>query len=535
MRRQSQQHPALHRKSRGRRRRSTFGAGFLTAFLAMLLWAVPGAMATETIFWSNYTPEPDTIAFANIDGAGGGQFNASGASVENSEGMAIDSATGRLFWANSTGGVENKGGIFFANLDGSGGGGQLNTAGAEVNTPLGVAIDPITRRIFWANIGAGGVDKGSIAFASLEGGAGGRLDTTGATVDEPGPVAIDVVNGRLYWGNYGNQTISYASLGGGSGGQLSVAGATAPNSITGLAVDPAGGRIYWLNNISGGSKVSYAALSGSGGADVPTGAATLANPYGMAFDPTMGRIYWGNYGNGETRTGAISYAAIGGGAGDLTIATAPVAGPQDPVILKSPGAAGAPLIARSPASREILTCSQGTWAADFPGSSVYQAPRSYAYQWSRNGAAIVGATATSYKATQPGSYACSVIAANAGGSTTQTSALLPVKAAKLALAARSHKAQTKAGHAGTFAIKVTNTGDLKSSHGRLCVKLAKGDRKDLKAPKCRALGSLAGHKKRTVKVRVKAGSSAEGSYKLAFTVRGAAAGKNAKAKLIVKP
>jgi hypothetical protein len=53
---------------------------------------------------------------------------------------------------------------------------------------------------------------------------------------------------------------------------------------------------------------------------------------------------------------------------------------------------------------------------------LYRAPQSFAYQWTVNGAPIAGATTSSVLVSSPGEYQCEVIATNAAGSTTQTSA-----------------------------------------------------------------------------------------------------------------
>ena len=88
---------------------------------------------------------------------------------------------GRIYWANI-----NNNTISFANLDGSGAGGQLSTAGATVNSPIGVAIDPAAGMIYWANIG-----DDTISFAKLDGsGGGGQLSTAGATVNSPFSLAL---------------------------------------------------------------------------------------------------------------------------------------------------------------------------------------------------------------------------------------------------------------------------------------------------------------------------------------------------------
>ena len=139
--------------------------------------------------------------------------------------------------------------------------------------------------------------------------------------------------------------------------------------------------------------------------------ATLDNAYGLALDPTIGRLYWGNYGQNEKREGAIGFiGTAGAGPGGINIATAPLNGPQDPQILKSPTGAGVPVVTKNPKAPTQLTCSPGTWGADFAGSFVYQAPRAFAYQWTNNAKPITGATAATFTAKAAGKYACVVTA-----------------------------------------------------------------------------------------------------------------------------
>src|SRR5438874_7156485 len=56
-------------------------------------------------------------------------------------------AADRVYWANEVGNTA----ISFARLDNTGGGGDLNTTGATVETPEGLTLDLATGRIYWAN------------------------------------------------------------------------------------------------------------------------------------------------------------------------------------------------------------------------------------------------------------------------------------------------------------------------------------------------------------------------------------------------
>lgn len=108
---------------------------------------------------------------------------------------------------------------------------------------------------------------------------------------------------------------------------------------------------------------------------------------------------------------------------------APAAGQK--VLVSASGAAGAapptsntaPAITGTTNVGDTLTCSQGSWGGS---------PTSYAYQWKRGGAAISGATANTHvivSADQSTTLTCSVTATNADGSTTVTSAGLPIPGA----------------------------------------------------------------------------------------------------------
>jgi hypothetical protein len=509
---------------RGFRQIAIASASIALALIATLAFA-HRAQAAETLVWDNYGT-PDTIAFANIDGTGGGQVNTATEPVESPEGMAYDTVTNRLF---VTTGLNADRHILAVNLDGSGAS-VFAPAGAPVSEPEGIAVNPATRTVYWANTGSN-----SISWANLDGGGGGVLNTSGVPLDNPCcRIAIDPVGGRVYWVNstMGSSSIAYANADNtGGGGTLNLTGSSVSPGGEGIVVDPAAGRVYYLGAIGVTEALGYANINGSGGGDVA--GTTMKSSWGLAMDPSLGRLYWGNEGNGEVRTNAFGFINLTGSSGGISIATAPVANPQDPVVLKSPTGTGAPVVARSTKNRAALSCSSGSWAADYAGSFVYQAPRTYAYQWLRNGKPIAGATAATLTAKAAGSYACTVTAANQIGSAAQTSAAATVKAASVKLSTKK-RAKGDAGDLVTFKVKDVNQGDLKPKSAKVCVKLPGSSKADLKAPKCRKLGQLKGRAKKTVTIKVKVKPGAEqGADKLTFQVKGAA-GKAAKSKIVVK-
>ncbi len=502
----------------------TQGHRYLLAWAAALaipalLTIAPRAGANELLYWANYNS--NTVSVANIDGSGGGALNLAGAVPEHPEGLAYDTVTNRLFVASSAGGTEKEGQILFVNLDGSGAG-VFSAPGAPVDGPFGIAVDPATRLVYWAN---GGKGPDSIAWARIDGSLGGVLNTAGATLESPYRVAIDPVASRVYWFNQNPEGFSYANAdNSGGGGDVNMSGFPAFSSFSGLAVDPSGGRLYWVAQGGSPNHAFFANVAGGGGGPLDLAGATVEGPYGIALDPSLNKAYWGNYERGEVRAGAIGFAGMAGvpgAGGGITPLIAPVDGPQDPVIIKSPTAAVAPGLTRSPKSRQRLSCSQGEWSADYAGSFVYQSPRAYSYQWTRNGKPVAGAASNQLEATSEGQYQCFVTATNQAGLTAAGASPLKVNRAKLKVLVKSKKKKAKPGKKAAIKVQYYNQGDLKSKKPRVCVLVPKSLRRYLRALKCRKLGKIKGKGRRGTKLKVYVKPAAKHrSYKLKFVVKG---------------
>jgi hypothetical protein len=424
-------------------RRSARLSQSLLATAVFFLLTTPGAHGAARIYWGGYGASPPTISFANLDGSGAGELNTNGATLEEPLGITIDAAAGRVYWSNDAAPK-----ISFANLDGSGGR-DLNTIGALTNPLAGIAIYPATGRIYWANTGLPG-----ISYANLDGSGGSDLKTGAAPISGPEGVAIDPTAGRIYWANNSDGTISFANLDGSGGGELKTGAATIKEPV-GVAIDPVAHRIYWAN-FAPPATISFANLDGSGGGDLKTGAATVFRPEGVAIDPAAGRIYWANYGPPPT----ISFANLdGSGGGDLPIDPMKVKEPAFPALLEPPIGAGAPAVAGRTAPGSQLSCSKGSWAPDLIESFLYRVPQSYAYQWSRNGADVAGATSESIAAGSVANYQCRVTARNEAGSAAQTSPARGVfKLGKVKLDLRKGTAKLPVTVAGPGAIRLTGKG-----------------------------------------------------------------------------
>ncbi len=388
------------------------GRVWLVVALAVLGAAMAGPVhAADRIYWGDSSE--DVISFANADGSGaGGDLATPGATMNCPWGTAIDLAAGRIYWT-GCGGVSK---ISFASLDGTGGG-DLNTTGATVNDPTGVTIDPGTGRLYWAN--RAGTTIGSFSGAD---GSAANLDTTGATIMAPSGVALDLATGRLYWGNgerdipNPSNTIAFANVDGTGGATLDTTGAPVSDP-SGVAIDAAARRIYWTNY--GNDTIGFAALGGGSGGQLVTTGAMVSGPLGAAIDADAGLIYWGNYNGGK-----VSWARLdgtGGGNLDLTGATIPTS-PSFPALVRSPGAASPPAVAGATEPGSVLTCAGATWLPDDIGAFLYRVPATVTYQWSRDGADVAGATASTYAALVAGEYRCTVTASNLAGDAAQASA-----------------------------------------------------------------------------------------------------------------
>ncbi len=379
----------------------------LFGIAVVALAAASAAHAVDRIYWSNFGN--DTISWANLDGSDSGNVNTAGAIVNGPMGMALDPAAGRVYWSNYGNVGPGEGTtISYANLDNSGGG-TVPISGTPVTGPHGLAIDPATGQLYWPDY-----DTSDISTANLDGSGGRVLPTPNATVDGPRGLAIDPSAGKIYWANFNAGVLSYANLNGSGGGNLNTANATV-STPEGVALDPGAGRIYF-SNFSLAGKISYANLDGSGSGDLPTGTVTIDEPHGVALDPAAGRIYWANW-----DSSTIAYANLNGSGdgGTLNTTQTSISAPNLPVLLEAPTPAGSPTITGNSQPGSRISC-QSSWA-DQRSSLLYDTPQSQSYQWIEGGGAMAGANSNSINAPSVGIYRCQVGASNQAGSANESS------------------------------------------------------------------------------------------------------------------
>ena len=109
-------------------------------------------------------------------------------------------------------------------------------------------------------------------------------------LDEPIGIALDVAGGKIYWTDEGTHKIQRANLDGTNVQDIVVTGLVFP---TGIALDVAGGKVYWAYSPRhyshvGTGKIQRANLNGTDIQDIVTG----LEAGHIALSIAEGKIYW---------------------------------------------------------------------------------------------------------------------------------------------------------------------------------------------------------------------------------------------------
>ena len=193
------------------------------------------------------------------------------------QGLALDTTNGKLYLTNSWGKVQQM------NLDGSGF--QPNLI-VNLNAPRGIAVDVAGDKIYWT-------EEGKIRRANLDGSNRQDVATGLGTPDgiflQTTPVEILIRESQrppMYWVNAGVGTLQ--SLTGSSVDRL------VPNvqNATSVAVDMAGGKVYWAEQtVNNRGRIRRANLNGT---NVQLIRELTSVPQGLALDTTNGKLYLTN-------------------------------------------------------------------------------------------------------------------------------------------------------------------------------------------------------------------------------------------------
>ncbi|MBI2245841.1 MAG: hypothetical protein HYU55_18490 [Nocardioides sp.] len=351
---------------------------------------------------------------------------------------------------------------------------------------LYVAIPDRGQILSYKAAGLRSSSKPSRTFTIRRPGGGNRPQPAGVAVDKWGQLTVsDMANNALYLFDTNHDFSLYRTLGhppraSRAAGRLSYPTAIAQHAQDGGSLSGdlfiadtdnnraqrwnTSGYTYWAKGVrpgSGGSGGGGGGGSGGGGGGSGGGGGggtttpptnlsppQLSGPPEVGFQLTCFTGSWSGSPQAFERNWLRDGAPIAGATGATYLLTAADAGTQISCRVRADSEAGTsewvttaavtiggsgpvatapvntvpPAISGTAAVGQTLSCSQGTWSGS---------PTGYGYQWRRDGAAISGATGTTYVVTATDSgraLTCTVTASNSSGSVPQTSAPVTVTA-----------------------------------------------------------------------------------------------------------
>jgi hypothetical protein len=376
------------------------------ATLALLPWllavALGPARAQAKVYFSAFLATGGTgIERAGFDGNALEtlQFEPTGFEDD----LAVDAVHGRLYWTDTNASV-----ISSANMNGTDAQIVLDDFGSE---PLGIALDVAHGKMYFT-------DREGVNRANLNGSEAELLSKEPAR----GFIAVDPAAQQMYWTDWPSGDIKAAAM---------AREPVVTNLVTkqaapfGIAVDHAGGKVYWLQlnlNKKKNEKeeIRRANLDGT---EVQT---LLERPGagfegGLAINPAAGKLYWT-----EAVAHDIGVSNLNGETAQTLFSTGEDI-PEGVAVETSnphPTNTSPPVIEGGAQVGIPLSCNAGTWT----GIGAI----SLSYQWGIVGAtAIEGAIASTFvpSVEETGSLlVCVVTAADAVETSTATSAAVSVGA-----------------------------------------------------------------------------------------------------------
>jgi sugar lactone lactonase YvrE len=184
--------------------------------------------------------------------------------------------------------------------------------------PDGVAVDVAKGHVYWTNMGAPQgftqVDNGYIMRANLDGSNPTTIVPMGGT-HTPKQLKLDTVHGKIYWSDREGMRVMRANT---DGTGIETLVTTAPASASadmsnwavGIALDLAGGKMYWTQKGAGPSGTTGQGSIRRAGLEIPAGQdstsrtdvevlfSSLPEPIDLDLDLGKRQIYWTDRGDG---------------------------------------------------------------------------------------------------------------------------------------------------------------------------------------------------------------------------------------------
>ncbi len=211
-------------------------------------------------------------------------------------GIALDEKLGRLYWTEYAADR-----IRSSDLDGN----DTRTVIAEVDGPIGVAIDAARGTIVWTSDAS---YPRRVSRANLDGGSPTTI-TEGPPVNRPRAIAFDSTRDEVLWTEAVSGRVLRADDDGTGIGELYTSGissvADRPDRQAfrslGLAVSARTGRLFWTELTTSRMQSAARDARGASGELVPRDIATADDgvdfPVGIALDEDAGTIFWTDIGH----------------------------------------------------------------------------------------------------------------------------------------------------------------------------------------------------------------------------------------------
>lgn len=273
---------------------------FCPTLLLLLLFPAT-SFAAGDLYWADNTASNRRIQHCDVAGCTPSDF-ATGLDPSPTGDIDIDAVEGMVYWAiNTTGGTSK---IQRRSLSGGAVEDIFSLLSVPSSNVTGIAIDPAARQVYVATPNSSArirrfsIDSpGSTPVTVVAGNESGCPCT-------PQGLALDLAGGLLYWADSTGGAVRRKALDLASPLQDFVTGLSAP---TALALDVANDRVYFSQ--TGPSRISYAALSSPGTVvDLASPLSTNLFAGGLERDPsagTLGELYFALSGDNEIRHCAI--------------------------------------------------------------------------------------------------------------------------------------------------------------------------------------------------------------------------------------
>ena len=227
--------------------------------------------ATE-IFWTDWSSR--LINRSDLEGTI--IQNLSGDQIISPHGIALDPRSGHVYWAEPS-----LNAIFRSNLDGS----NLIELISNISPPLHIALDITMGHIYWTEAERGQINRSNLDGSSIVALVSGLWN--------PEFIALDLEAGHLYWTNPSTDEIVRSDLDGENVTSL-VSNQSDP---VGIAIDSISGHLYWTN-----FNVGAITRSDLDGSNIRTLVSTTPlGPVDIAIDQMAGFLYWTEQGSGTIK------------------------------------------------------------------------------------------------------------------------------------------------------------------------------------------------------------------------------------------